>query len=372
MKISCNILGTSKNTNRLRVLTADAIRSHKHEITMNFMAEGERPDFLPKRWNWIKADQYRVSDRHVHALIDGVANESFDYNIFCDDDVIIDVDKFVEMAESQASGPCVWSTHPGENCNIGVASIIQKHAGRYVRGRNISHAWLGYCTSVINRELCAIARRDREMLDCLLNISLEISKFSFIPDLQISILGFLAGAGHSRGMMNMGTCWPDFVNSSLLVSGGTRWHIHATGESPSVPPESLMHALKKSPFANEKEMLLSIHPMISKGVKAKDFVGKHINIAWFWRPWRSRIDHPDPNDLISRKCIMHADGTFTSQDRTDFAGKWEVCDGGWKITSPGNMSTTEFFGIYEGKFAVGVSKSHMKGCIANTFMACIA
>jgi hypothetical protein len=369
MKISCNILGTSKNTNRLRVLTANAIRSHKHEITMNFMAEGERPDFLPKGWNWIKADQYRVSDRHVHALIDGVANESFDYNIFCDDDVIIDVDKFVEMAESQTKNPCVWSTHPGEHCNHGVESIIKRHAEKYTRGRQISHAWLGFCTSVINRELCTIARRDKEMLDCLLKISRDISKGSFIPDLQISILGFLAGAEHSRGMTNMGTCWPDFANSSLLVSGGLRWHIHATGESPMVPPDSLMSALKKAPFANEKEMLLSIHPMISRGVKAKDFVGKPFNLAWFWRSWRSRINCIDPNDLISRKCIMHADGTLTSQDRGDLAGKWDSCDGGWKITSPGNMSTTEFFGMYDNKIAVGVSKSHMKGHVAGVFMA---
>lgn len=366
MNVACNILGTSKNIDRLRVLCAGAIRSKKHQVTMNFMAEGDKPSFLPKNWNWIPSERYRASDRHLRALIDGVANESYDYNIFCDDDVIIDVDRFVEIANQQ-NGPCVWTTHPGEYCKIETAQAIRKHARRYINNRQLSSMWCGYCTSVINRELCVDVRKNEDLLKCMLQISHDISRSSFIPDLQISILAFLAGAQHVRGMTNRGTCWPDFVNSSLLIHSGTQWHIHATGESPTVPPDALICALKNAPLGNEKDLLKTIHPMIDEGVKAKHYIDKLFHLAWFWMPWKGRINYPDPNDIAVDRCIMSRDGKFQSQGRSDFNGTWEQIAGGWKINAVDNMSTIEFFGLYDKRFPVGIKKAN-SGYDSSVFM----
>jgi len=367
MKISINILGTSKNIDRLRVLTACAIRSQRHEVTMNFMAEGEKPSFLPQDWNWIPSEKYRLPDRHVHALIDGVANESYDYNIFCDDDVIIDVDRFVEIANQQ-NGPCVWTTHPGEYCKIETAQAIRKHARRYLNNRQLSSMWCGYCTSVINRELCVDVRKNEDLLKCMLQISHDISRSSFIPDLQISILAFLAGAQHVRGMTNRGTCWPDFVNSSLLIHSGTQWHIHATGESPTVPPDALICALKNAPFGDAKDLLKTIHPTISSGVKAKNYLDMPFHLAWFWRPWRSRIDYPDQNDIAINDCVMHANGRFQSKGRPDLDGAWEPAAGGWKIDAASHSSTIDFFGLYDNRFPVGIGQQKWKGYDSSVFM----
>lgn len=372
MKISVNILGTSKNIDRLRVLTACAIRSKQHEVTMNFMAEGEKPSFLPQDWNWIPSEKYRLSDRHVHALIDGVANESYDYNIFCDDDVIIDVDKFVDQANQEPGGPCVWTTWPGNWCDPHLATIIKKHASKYVQGRQLSSMWMGFCTSVINRELCNIARKDHALLDSLLAISKELSANSFIPDLQISILGFLANAKHINGNLNNGTCWPDFVNSSLLISSGIRWHIHATGESPTVPSDALIHALKNAPFGDAKDLLKTIHPTISSGVKAKNYLDMPFHLAWFWRPWRSRIDYPDQNDIAINNCVMHANGKFQSKGGPNlgpnFDGTWEPDTGGWKINAASHSSTIDFFGLYDNRFPVGIKQQNSKKTESSVFM----
>jgi hypothetical protein len=330
MKISVNILGTSKNIDRLKVLTACAIRSNQHEVTMNFMAEGSRPDFLPKEWNWINAEKYRISDRHVHALIDGVANESFDYNVFCDDDVIIDIDRFVQMASSEEQTPCVWTTWPGERCTPDRSAIVRKYASKYLAGKNVSDMFTGFCTSVINKKLCASVRKDHDLMQALLQISQDISKYSFIPDLQISILGFLAGAKHINGNVNMGICWPDFANSSVLLKGGYRWHIHATGESPLVPPDRLISALKMCPFESLEELVANLFHPISNCVKAKDFVDKPFDVLWFWRPWRGRIGYLDLQDKVHENICMKSDGTMTGALSN---GQWEACAKGFVIKS---------------------------------------
>jgi hypothetical protein len=328
MKISVNILGTSKNINRLRVLTAGAIRSKTHDVTMNFMAEGEKPSFLPRDWNWIPSEKYRLSDRHVHALIDGVANESYDYNIFCDDDVIIDVDKFVDQANREPSGPCVWTTWPGKKCDPHLATIIEKHARKYVQGRKLSSMWMGFCTSVINRDLCNIARKDHALLDSLLAISKELSANSFIPDLQISILGWLANAQHIRGDENMGTCWPYLLNSSVLCSKSSMWHVHATGESPTFPHTALINTLEKSPFDDYMEMMLHLFPSLTRGVKAKHFIEKEFDLSWFpGIPWRCRIDYPNPHDTYIKDFYMKADGAILVSNVA--AGKWKAFPNGW-------------------------------------------
>jgi hypothetical protein len=312
---------------------------------MNFMAEGEKPSFLPKDWNWIPSEKYRLSDRHVHALIDGVANESYDYNIFCDDDVIIDVDKFVDQANQEPGGPCVWTTWPGNWCDPHLATIIKKHASKYVQGRQLSSMWMGFCTSVINRDLCNIARKDHALLDSLLAISKELSANSFIPDLQISILGFLANAKHINGNINNGTCWPDFTNSSVLCSTSVRWHIHATGESPTVLCDNLIKTLNKAPFSDPKELTLSLFTSVTPGAKAKKFVETPFDISHFWRSWRSRIDYPWTNDFYMQDLCMSADGCVISGGQK--VGDWQACEGGWNFRLNNNPLSFSVFASYD-------------------------
>lgn len=332
MKISVNILGTSKNQERIKVLQAGAIKSKKHTVVMNFLAEGERPDSLPENWNWIPFDHFRLPDRHVHALIEGIASEIYDFNIFCDDDVMMDLDKFVDLAlQTNCDGQaCVWTTWPGMKTTPNISHIIRKHAGIFVNDKKIESLWMGFCTSVINKELCKEIKRKPEVLNCLLKISEDISKNDFIPDLQISILGFLLGAKHVDGQHNNGTCWPGFLDSSVLSSHGRLWHIHATGESPLVPSESLINAIKKAPFSNLRDLAQEIYPSLSRGIKAKRYLNLAMSIEFFWRPWRSRcLDIEVNGPKICQKFVMHNDGSVISD--TGLFTKWESCDHGFYL-----------------------------------------
>lgn len=330
MKIAVNILGTSKNVDRLRVLTAGAIRSSQHEVVMNFVAEGDRPEFLPREWNWIRSDHVSPTNRHVHAMISGIASSAYDFNVFCDDDVIIDIDAMVsKFAKNQE--PCLWTTWPGGNLAQQYQDDVRNNAGKFLNGKSTSSISVGFCSAVVNRRMMQMAL-EQDALPVLMRISDAISKRGFFPDLQLSILAWMIGVRNITGNLNGGTCWPCFLASSVLCKTGSMWHVHATGESPLVPSETLIKCLSKSPYVSADDLTTDLYPSLTKGIKAKDYIGRTMDIGYFWRPWRSRCNNIEVGGpYFSNRVIMNSDGTVSQQGGEGEFRTWEPCEFGFML-----------------------------------------
>jgi len=330
MKIAVNILGTSKNVDRLRVLTAGAIRSSQHEVIMNFVAEGERPEFIPKEWNWIRSDHVNPTNRHVHAMISGIASPAYDFNVFCDDDVIIDIDAMVRKF-SKNQEPCLWTTWPGGNLAQQYRDDVRNNAGKFLNGKSISSISVGFCSAVVNRRMMQMAL-EQDALPVLMRISDAISKRGFFPDLQLSILAWMIGVRNITGNSNGGTCWPCFLASSVLCKTGSMWHVHATGESPLVPSEALIKCISKSPYVSVDDLITDLYPSLKKGIKAKDYIGHAMNIGYFWRPWRSRCPDIEVNGpYFANNVVLTRGGEVSQQGQEKTFEAWESCDDGFVL-----------------------------------------
>lgn len=348
MHVCFCILGTNKNIDRLKLLTEGAIksRSGNHKITMNFVAEGSRPGFLPKEWNWIPADNIYVGDRHVYALKSGIANSSYDYVFFCDDDVMIDVDLFVSIAEKQKNVPHMWSSFPGHWCSEREKRLINKYAKQYIKNRDLNSLYMGWCTSVVNKKFIEKVEHD-PVLDVLMSISNDLCQYGkhFIPDIQISILSWMMNFGHTSGESIGATQWPCILQSSLLNSHGKLWHVHDTLKSPLLTRDNLSNVLKKGPYNNVEKLITSLYPNISKGFKARDFTNKKINIGWFWRPWR-RFCYPVEikEPMFLKNIVLKNDGSILHENGGNAKGftKWKPCKNGLMLfgETPWNLKFT--------------------------------
>ena len=356
MKIAVNILGTSKNIERLRVLTAGAIRSSQHDVVMNFLAEGDRPEFLPREWNWIRSDHVNPTNRHVHAMISGIASPAYDFNIFCDDDVIIDIDEMVrKFAKNQE--PCLWTTWPGGNLSHQYQDDVRNNAGKFLNGKSTSSISVGFCSAVVNRRMMQMAL-DQDALPVLMKISDAISKRGFIPDLQLSILAWMLGVRNVTGNLNGGTCWPCFLASSVLCKTGSMWHIHATGESRLVPSKTLISCIENAPFVSAEELTTALYPSLTKGIKARDYTNRTLDIGYFWRPWRSRCpDIEVGGPYYADKLTLHDSGSVHSSSAGNKFVKWESCESGFVLKD--NLNEEYHFKWRHNLGVVGTPPLHM-------------
>jgi hypothetical protein len=297
---------------------------------MNFIAQGERPSFIPREWNWIASDHIHPTNRHVHAMLSGIASTEYDFNVFCDDDVIIDIDAMVDKL-SKSLEPCLWTTWPGGELPKHFQYDVAKNATKFTNGRSTSTINVGFCSAVINKQFLKKAH-DMEAIPVLMKISEDISKRGFFPDLQLSILAWMIGERNVTGNFNHGTCWPCFLASSLLCETGSMWHIHATGESPLVPHSSLIKCLEKAPYVSLDNLVTDLYPSLKIGVKAKDYIGKIMDIGYFWRPWRSRCNDIEVGGpYLANRVVINQEGTVSQQDGAVNFNKWEPCEYGFVL-----------------------------------------
>jgi len=337
MKISCNILGTSKNIARLRVLCAKAIRSFKHDVEMNFYAEGERPDFLPRDWNWIPSSHIEKSDRHVFALREHVIKNSDDFSIFCDDDVMMDLDKFCEFAKNYENEPTVFSAHPGSLLEDWCLPLVTKYFKNYEIDRNTF--WMGWCTTAVNRKFVENVSEKPELLNSLMSLSQELGKIQFIPDRQISILGHIIKAKHINGLDSGATGWPAFLQSSVLNSQGRLWHIHHTGENPLITNNKLIETLNRNEPLEIENLIDSLFHNINRGIKQKNWSNKEFDVGWFWCPWTGKRNPTNSNSKLFNNCIMLEKNECVmnmGHKNQEFICKWEACRDGFSIVFDNN------------------------------------
>lgn len=279
-----------KYLNRLKLIQANIIRSFSHQLFFHFLGEGEKPNFLNPSWEWHDFSQYPVEHRHIYALINKIANPDYDYVIFCDDDVAIDIDKFVSLAIQYDETPSIFTCHPGINAGVTPMreiDAINLYASKYIKGRDIKNMWMGFTTSIINKKLCEKIFNDYEILNNLISISKHINEnaIKFICDVQICILAWLLEAHFVQGLYNGATCWPAFGSSSLFMEDGNHFHIHHTTSSKFISIETLIKVLEKSPFRFYEDLITELFPIFSKGVNINEWKNINFSIKYFWAPW---------------------------------------------------------------------------------------
>lgn len=350
LKITVNMLGTSKLTDRLKVLEAGAIHSNNHEVKINILAEGLRPDFIPASWNWIPLDHIHMAHRHIYAIKNGIACSKCDYNIFCDDDVIIDIDKFCDLAQNENAQPTIWTPHPGSNLEPRWQNKIRECFNAY--STDLNQIWVGWTTSVVNNHFMSVCLSKPELLDSIMCVSEEIAKHAFYADNQIPILSFFVKAKHVKGMESGATGWPSFLDSSVLLNTGRLWHIHHTGENPFFKSKALQDVLRKGRYDKKEKLVDDLFTSLNKGFKAKDLIGNTFDIGWFWCPWTGK-HNPHHSHLNIIENIKFTDGgkceLSVNRYNSNMNLTWEPYENGLQIHLS-NMMKLEFKWRMDGNF----------------------
>jgi hypothetical protein len=335
MKILISMLATDKYPNRLKLVSSGSVRSKSgaHDVIFNMTAEGKKPDFLDDRFNWLNCEDIFISHRVLFGMERALECKDWDYVVFCDDDCVIDIDRFVEQAESSRGVPTLWYAHPGMGCNPELAQVIRKHASGFLVNKNLNDLFMGFCTTVYNRSMMELLDNNREALRAVWKISEEFWGQHMVGDCQAPLLGYLLGAHPIRGDRSNCSCWPAFMSSSLLCKTGKMWHVHGLRESkedfcPRFTQECMLNLVQKSPQDREKVLETWFDTLVS-GVKSKDWSDRQVHfhrqmVPWtHWRLSREHILMHEPPTVLDSKSgkIKLPHGIY----------EWEPCQGGFRI-----------------------------------------
>lgn len=368
MKILVSMIATSKYEDRLKLVQARTIRSksNQHDVCFYLMAEGDRPIFLDEKFNWINCDDLFISHRVIRGIeIAAEETDNWDYVIFCDDDCVIDIDKFVEQAEQFRHQPTLWTTHPGMGPTKEIHHSLNKHANKFMMGKNVENLFIGFCTTVYNKKLLELVKSNREAVEAIWKISYELFNNKMYTDLQGSILGFLLGAKHIRGHDSHGTCWPAFLSSSLLCRTGNMWHVHGfretkDGFNPKFKQECLLKMITNAPM-QRFDLLESWFSSFHRGFKAKNWCGIKLHMHRHMTPWIGwRLSKPE---ILATEPEIYFDESTKKINITNTAHElprgtfdWEACQDGLRIRINSNRSLLfnwydpeedAIFGLYE-------------------------
>lgn len=354
-KVACIILGTSKNIDRLRVLVAGAIKCCNHDLFIKFVADGSRPDFIPKEWEWISAEHLKLTNnnahptsrRHAWALESRIASKDYDYCIFCDDDIILDVDKFCQLAQEEEGNPTCWLTEPGTPlCGWGfVLGMVSKH----FRCSHLCDIYMAGCVAAVNKKFIELAESERELWEQKLQ---DWSDEVGTPDLAICLLAGLLKAKVVTAADQAccgGTGWPALVCSSVLCETGQRWFVHGTYRTNLTCTESLCSVLSRAPMDIEK-LIPTLYFRLKQKFKAKDFIEKPLEYKFFWCPWHlaGQGGSPTGGEHVLRNMVLNQGGSITENlDNVTAIGKWSPCDDGLWIELE-NSGRHIFKWTYEG------------------------
>lgn len=337
MNILVSILATSKNKKRLELLAKGTIRSksNRHKVIVNMIADGPRPAFLPNDFNWIEYHEFGISHKHLQGLEYALKDNNIDFAIFCDDDVVIDIDTFVENAKENFQTATIWTTEPGMNAREDLKNCLNKYAPNLMSAQKETQFYLGFCTSVVNKPFLDSLRKNRQALDATWSASRELLSNVFVPDIQLSVIAYLMGANHIIGRNHMGTCWPSFCSSSLLSKTGKMWHVHGFRETtyPSITYEALENVITRCPQDN-LAINSTIFGELEFGFKARDWVDIPLRINWFFQPWVQRYPKEHIMKISEKtKLLCKTDskdsGTIVIENGQECS--WQACAGGLMI-----------------------------------------
>jgi len=350
-KVACIILGTSKNVDRLMVLMAGAVRSQRHSVYMIFVSDGPRPDFLPPDWQWISADHLKIknpgshptSRRHAWALESKIASTEYDYCLFFDDDVIVDVDRFCEFAEQEEHIPACWLVSPG--LYMHQWSHPRAITEKYFPCEHLNDIFISGVMAAVNKKFIELADSNRTLWEGKLQ---DWADDFGTPDVAICVLAGLLKAKVIRGEDQIefgGTGWPAMVCSSVLCNTGQRWFIHGTFRTDLTNTDSLRFALSQAPM--DIEMLIpTLYFQLQSGFKAKDFLDKSLTLMFFWLPSHmagqsgSRTGH----DVVVRKIQICGDGmVYERGTEMHKIGTWSACSQGMSLNIDGSGVHTGVF-----------------------------
>lgn len=360
MKVLVSFLCTRKYDERIEVCLSGAVRSHsgKHEVIYNAIAEGSKPSFFNPNWNWIESDNIKIAHRHLKGLEIAIDLPDIDFVIFCDDDVVIDIDNFIEQALPHQNIPSCWGTDLGMGCSPALHNSLSVNAGKFLEGRDAcKEMHISFCTAIINRKYLDLVRENRDIILAVRKISEEFWDNCLSPDVQICIMSYLLKANMMHGHSNNASCFPFVLSSSLMCNSGNNWHIHGfrpfSQDGYGLKKENAINAIKKGRQDKEK-LMTTLFPEIEYGFKAKDYIDTNLRQHIFWIPWsgfRRNLDYIKNMENTSHLHSMMFSSRKYIKDSGQVSGglyaiseirecEWQACEGGLKVI--GNFGTISF------------------------------
>jgi hypothetical protein len=351
MNILVYALSKSDEIDRLKLFLSGSIKSNNHNFKITFIGEGPKPHIVHEDFEWIDCSRIPFSSRHIHGLQMAMNHDNIDYVIFCDNDVMIDIDYFIENeGKSKENEPTIWTSSPGMGGDDRLYESIIKNASKFIKDKDIKLIYMGFCTTVINRPLINKIKDDISIIESVKKISEEIWRNAFVVDVQISILSFLIGSSHIQGHQCGSYCWPAYMASPVLNKKGKLWHIHGIGRNSFINNESLSYAIKNGPFDKQK-----LPTMIYKNLYKKFNVGKIINNKfisnWGWAAWANASVPMQNNAPTSIKTFSRRNGKINILSNIEY--DWYACSNGFTAYNKDNIidffwynSKGDLFGIF--------------------------
>lgn len=338
--VSLNILSATHLKSRHITLMRGGIRCLKNKLHIRLFAEGPRPDYIPRNWKWINWEKYPRGQRHIRVVADGLLDKHADYHVFMDDDSLTDIDHMVEVLNKSMNEeiPFICSGWPGRTFTKSWTKEFLKHLQPEVGDRNLDSMWIGYEISVINKALAvkvngsSIAKKVLCFSDYLDTSTVGISS---PPDLQISMLAWIANAKHLSG--NVAGCqqWPNFINYSGINKNGSLWHVHWTEKSYHTEIDKIRNLVSSKPTKDLRKCFEYIFPKTTRGLKAKNYfnipLGLHVYFAyWHAGEYEPHVSKDSPSIMLS-PCGKITILNYGERLQKHFKPYWKSIKNGMKI-----------------------------------------
>jgi hypothetical protein len=338
MKIAVNVIGSSKYADRINLLSCGGLRFKKHDVCVNVLGEGLKPNCVPSDWNWLDWSHIRVADRHIHMIANHGLDDGYDFHLFCDDDSATNIDHMVNYALSTCSQDtsCIWTPALGEICHQHWFDALQRSVQNLMPRKERNSLWIGYEAALVNNKLASLMNKSelaKRVFDFSSYLDGSTTASNTPCDIQISVLAWLLDAKHVGQSKSMAHQHPHYLDYSGLINSGSLWHIHGVGRSETHNKKNIGRALVSGPFANKEELVGHLFPKLHFGIKAKSIIDKEYDLGMFFAPWTggSMINAKLP---VKFSCSEKNHGDVFWNN---VLSKWQSCDDGFLVETDGDV-----------------------------------
>ena len=339
MNILIYALSKSDEIDRIKLFLSGSIKSNHHNVKITFVGQGIKPDKICDNFDWIDRSNIPFSNRHIYSLEMAIKHDDVDYVIFCDNDVMMDIDYFIENeGKSKSSHPTIWTSSPGMKSNPLLDEVMKKHAQSYLKNLDLDDLYMGFCTTVINKPLIEKIKNNIAVIDSVKKVSTKMWENLFVVDVQISIISFLMGATHMQGGNCGSTCWPAYMASPVLNKKGKLWHIHGVGRSSLIDNDSLISNIRHGPF-DKQDLPPIIYKNMYKKFNVRDIINKKFISNWGWAAWVNNSAPMQNSKETYIKTLSRRNGTLNILNDIEY--NWHASSNGF--TAHRNNDIIDFF-----------------------------
>jgi hypothetical protein len=309
-----------------------AFRSRDHQLSFTILADGATESWAEPHHNWLDLHDWHWSKKATVALKEKLIPTDCDLYLFCDNDVVVDIDEMVRdcSSDNPVTSPFMWTGIPGHTwCE----EVDAKHFIKLKDGCPISTSNYGthisQCSTVVNAKYMG-ALYASCMADSLLRIQEEIY---FDIDVVTSVLGCALNIPGRRAAN--AECRPFLLTHSRVVEGYKMWHVHHIFDNPIIDNAKLNTLLQRNTPTGIDDAMSCMFKETVRGVKAKTLFNQRFNIGWFWCPWARWIDgwEKTPGWVEFSDCgaVLYHDDEGRSSER----GRLEAVEGGAELSFEG-------------------------------------